>query len=252
MKTLVLYTFHRINENVLYFIQNGLFEHPDYHFIIIINNMDINISHLIPKYVTVINRENKGDDFGGWSYGLLLNNFYKKYDYFIFTNCSVMGPILPRYFKGKWPLIFINELNKNNIKLYGSLINCMDNPQTKAHVQSYIFALDKEGLEYLISKDIFSIIKYTKNHEETINDREVRMSREIINNGWNIGCLFRNYNNVDFTFKLKLPYEYNISFSPDNMSFTMKYYNEIISPYELIFIKDKFINNIPWLNSYIY
>ena len=41
----------------------------------------------------------------------------------------------------------------NNIKLFGSTINTISEPYNKAHVQSYIFAMDKETLKYLGKKN---------------------------------------------------------------------------------------------------
>ena len=42
-------------------------------------------------------------------------NIYKKYDYFIFVNSSVIGPYLPKNFKGNWTDIYINGLKKHKL-----------------------------------------------------------------------------------------------------------------------------------------
>ena len=156
-KTLVLYLFHTYNYNVEYFIRYGIFYDKYVDFIIIINDENIQID--VPTYVKVINRKNVGYDFGGWSDGLLINNLYKNYDYFIFANSSVIGPIVPKYYKNRWTNIFLDGL-VDDIKLYGSTINTCTrftcNPENDSHVQSYAFCVNKNTLEFLINKDIFS------------------------------------------------------------------------------------------------
>ena len=152
-RVLVLFVFHKYNERVRKFIDNAIFKDDNTDFMIICN--DKNIVYDCPKYVIKKFRDNIGYDFGGWSDGVLDNDLYKKYDYFIFVNSSVSGPFLKKNFKGKWVDIYIEGL-KNNIKLFGSTINTISEPYNKAHVQSYIFAMDKETLKYLIDSEIFS------------------------------------------------------------------------------------------------
>jgi len=120
MKHLILYTFYKVDENVHYFLKNGVFKSPDYTFLFITNDKDCNLH--VPNFVTLIKRENIGFDFGAWSEGLLRNDYYKKFDKFLFINGSVRGPYVPTYFKECWCDIFFNRL-KDNIKLFGSTIN---------------------------------------------------------------------------------------------------------------------------------
>lgn len=231
-KTLVLYVFHDYNGRVKNFIDKAVFYDPNVDFNIICNNK--NIIYNCPSYVKKIYRDNIGYDFGGWSEALLVNNNYKSYDYFIFVNSSVIGPFLPSNYKDKWTNIYINGL-KDNIKLFGSTINTIFDPLNKSHVQSYIFSMDKNTLEYLINCEIFSLTNYAKTFDEAIWNKEVLMSRKIIANGWNIGSLLKYYKNVDFTFISKKPEQYNFNFIGDVMysNFRNKYWNE----YELVFIK---------------
>ena len=238
MKTLILYIYHDYNDRVERFISKALFKDDDYHFLIICN--DLNSVQEFPDYVDVLRRDNIGYDFGGWSDGLFKNDRYKNYDYFVFVNSSVIGPFLPAYYKGKWPEIYINGL-QNNIKLFGSTINTAgygtrSNPYTDSHVQSYIFAVDKETLDYLIECKIFSLnFKYNTLVEE-IEQKEILLSRKIIEKGWNIGCLHHYYKNVDFTFTSKLPDDLCFSFVGDVMY--PYYFNyHFCNIYELVFVK---------------
>ena len=240
-KILVLFVYHIFNNRVKNFIEKCIFYDENIDFIIISNNKNnndvINVKNI--KNVKMLFRNNVGYDFGGWSDALLTENLYKKYDNFIFVNSSVTGPFLKPGFKGNWTDIYINGL-KDNVKLFGSTINTIRDPLKFAHVQSYIFSMNKTTLEYLIDCQIFSTRNYAKTFHNAIFDKEVLMSRKIIENNWNIGSLMNYYKNVDFTFRNKKPNEYNINFLDDVMF--GKYRNKIWNEFELVFIKGNRMN----------
>lgn len=266
-KTLVLYVFHEFNYRVNYFIHNSIFKHPLVDFIIISNGYnDEKLREIVPEYVKIIIRKNLGYDFGGWSRGLfdiIENNslgsgekyLYEAYKYFIFVNSSVVGPFIPIYYKKKWTDIFIEQLNEQNInndvKIIGPTINSSGGPDGRsidtkngAHVQSYLFCIERNTLDYLIKEKIFEnefnddgtisneIInkyKYMSLRDAVIN-KEILMSRKIIKNGWNIGSLLKMYIDVDFRFKNKTKNEYEKN--------SIKFYGDIMLPY----YKDKLWN----------
>ena len=238
-KILVLYVFHIYNERVEHFLKNCIFNDENVDFIIISNNKDNKID-ISKDNVKILYRDNIGYDFGGWSDALLQNtngsSFYNQYDKFIFVNSSVIGPFLPSYFIGNWTDVYLNGL-KNDIKLFGSTINTCRDPLNKSHVQSYIFSMDKITLEYLIKCEIFSITNYAKTFNDAIWQKEVLMSRKILENGWNIGSLLMHYKDVDFRFKDKSPKDYNnnIRFLDDIMY--QQFMNTLWNKYELVFIK---------------
>ena len=178
-KLLVLYVFHVYNNRVKHFIENCIFKDENIDFILISNNCQEKIYY--PEHVKFFLRKNIGYDFGGWSEALLTNNLYKNYDNFIFVNSSVTGPFLHSSYKGKWTDIYVKGL-QNNIKLFGSTINTIENPLHKSHVQSYIFSMNITTLEFLIECEIFSVTNYTKTFISTVWDKEVLMSRKIIEN----------------------------------------------------------------------
>ena len=225
MKILVLYVFHEYNERVTYFCSHAIFQDSNVDFVIIHNNIDdINMNmDLFRDYTNVkfIQRENKGYDFAGWSHALLQDNLYQNYDFFIFANSSTLGPFLPSYYKKNWTNIFIDGL-QNNVKLFGSTINnagynTQIDPYLFAHVQSYIFSMDKEALEYLIQCGIFSIHNISKTLLEAVHEKEILMSRKIIEKGWNIGCIHNYYKNIDFTFTTSCPDDLHFHFLGDIM-----------------------------------
>ena len=241
-KVLVLFVFHIYNDRVKAFLSNALFYDTHTDFVIISNDKDakVNIPSNTLTNVRVIYRDNIGYDFGGWSDALLQNNLYMKYDRFIFVNSSVSGPFLPAGYRGKWTDIYLDGL-QGNIKLFGSTINTIKDPLHSSHVQSYIFAMDKDTLEYLIDSEIFSTTAYAKDFQEAIVKKEMLMSRKILENNWNIGSLLKLYKGVDFTFKTKRPEDYSIEFMDDIMFDS--YRNVLWKDHELVFIKGNRVNS---------
>lgn len=110
----------------------------------------------------------------------------------------------------------------------------MRNPTQNAHVQSYIFALDRETLNHLIQREIFTTKYYPVCLYDAVLNREIRMSRVIVEKGWNIGSLLPYYDNVDFTFQTKKPEEYK-PFLDDVMFQECK--DVLWNKYQLVFIK---------------
>lgn len=235
-KTLVLFVYHIYNSRVKHFIRKSIFYDPTVDFVVISNN-----GHpppYVPPYVKTLVRPNVGYDFGGWSQALLTedaagNKLYQAYDRFIFVNSSVMGPFLPPGFAGRWTDVYLQGLQEN-VKLFGSTINCCDAPQTTAHIQSYIFSMDKDTLEYLMECNIFSITNYATTFQDAIWTKEVPMSRRVIEKGWNIGCLMPQYKGVDFTFTTR-----SVNSYPTKWTDVMNKESRNVSwnEYQLVFVK---------------
>ena len=237
----MLYIYHVYNNRVKAFIKKCIFNDDNVDFIIISNTNNQNNSNnnflktiSRTKNVKILIRNNLGYDFGGWSDALLKNNLYENYNNYIFVNSSVVGPFLKPDFQGKWTDLYTNGL-KDNVKLFGSTINTAGDALNWAHVQSYIFSMDKTTLKYLIDCSIFSMTNYAKTFNSAIYEKEVLMSRKIIQNNWNIGSLMKYYENVDFTFRDKTPNDYNIIFLDDIMYPHNR--NVIWNEQEIAFIK---------------
>jgi hypothetical protein len=238
---LVLYVFHKYNERVKYFIEHALFEDKTVDFVFICNDPNPNTydSIELPNYVKKISRENVGYDFGGWSDALLTNDLYKQYEHFIFVNSSVVGPFIPSHCKEKWTDLYLKGL-QGNVKLFGSTINTIKNPYQMSHVQSYIFAIDKTTLDYLIECNIFSKTHYASTFLDAVWKKEVLMSRKVIEKGWNIGSFFDYYDGVDFTFTTKHHTQYPFPFLDDVMF--PEFRGKLWTEHQLIFIKGNRVN----------
>ncbi len=244
MKTLVLYVFHDLNDRVNAFIKNAIFLDPDIDFLVINNGSKD--EPVLPDHVIYLKVDNIGYDFGGWSRGLLYNNLYKEYHTFIFVNSSVSGPYLPSYFQGKWTDIYLNGLT-DLVKLFGSTINTGSltkyiDVEASSHIQSYIFSMNYETLSFLISRGIFSLTEFSTTLQDAVINKEIRMSRLVIENGWNIGCLMTYYKGVDFRFLASTPLDYKPFIIGDPMvskNFSDKLFNNF---YELVFIKGNRFN----------
>ena len=232
-KILVLYVLNKNNERSKKFINETVFNHPKIDFVIIFNGLTEEKGLEVPDYCLKIFRKNIGLDFGGWSDALIQYELYNKYRYFIFLNDSIDGPFCNP--PNKWPWKFIENINKNNIKLFGCTINCIKDPPKNIHVQSYAFCADFECVKFLIDSKIFTINYYCENKNEAVKKREIIMSKKVLQNGWNIGCFHKHYSNIDFTFKQKKFEDYNIEWYNDVM--WKKFKNKLWTLEELVFIK---------------
>jgi hypothetical protein len=230
-KTLVLFVFHEWNSRVEHFINHALFQKDNVDFMIICN--DPSIKFKAPSYIRVLYRSNIGYDFGGWSDALLTNDLYKEYDSFIFCNSSIIGPFLPSEYQGTWVDIYLAGLS-DTVRVFGSSINTIECPKDRSHVQTYMFAVRRDTLDYLIESEIFTMNHYAKTVQEAI-DIEILLSRKVIEKGWNIGSLVPYYKGIDFTFRNKSPQEYGIRFHNDLLY--SYHYNILWNEYDLVFIK---------------
>ena len=233
-----------MNDRVKFFLKYGIFTHPDYDFIVISNGY----GHVdVPSHVKLLLRENVGFDFGGWSDALLNDNLYKQYTHFVFINSSVYGPFVPTYYNDVWPTLFTKRLT-TDLRLFGTTINSLNDAKSRAMVQSMAYSTDLEALEVLIQEKIFTR-DYPKTFDETIWQHEIRMSRVIINHGWNIGCLMKIYEGVDFRFKTSQPNDQPIKFLND-VNWNHIYFGNSMHPYEIIFLKGNRDIDMNWMRIY--
>lgn len=237
----------RIKEdNVLFFLEKGIINNENITYIFIING-DLKNEKIKNKLYDVNNsnnnfeiyfRENKGYDFGGYS-DILLSKIenIKKYKYFFFINDSVRGPFIPFWNNyTNWTNYFKNLFNEE-ITMVGPTLNFyMGNP----HINSEMFVLNNIGLELAIKNNIFTKHMRT-DFADVINNCEIKLSKTMLDNNYNIKCLCERYKNIDFRICRGDKYkdsDLNANFSHrGDPLFTNKFYGGNINIYEVIFIK---------------
>ena len=215
-KYVCMYAYYEKNEeykeNLIYFLQNGLLEYVDY-YIIINGECTVDIPNL--NNIIVLKRENKGFDFGAWSY--CINQLTKQYDYYVFLNTSVKGPYLTEEDINNnitWLDKFLVLFNNEDIKMVGTTINIYQGfteqieeyknnygyepPYT--HIQSMFFILNNEGLNYLLSQNFFDeeLINSYIDAQKIVINNEIRLSQLILLNNWNINSIVPKYKDIDY------------------------------------------------------
>jgi hypothetical protein len=235
----------KYKENFIYFLKNGIYDEIDY-YIIINGKSTININE--KENVKIFKRENKGYDFGAWSYGLSKIN--KDYNYYTFMNTSVKGPYLHNICI-KWYEPFLRLFNKD-VKIVGTTINILPNKLSEflpvplksyykhdgpySHVQSMFFIIDSEYLNYLNSIDFFNEEKINKitDFYELISKYEIGLSQNAIIKGWNINCILEPYSNHDYR---NINEEIFGNYSGDIYHIN-NYFGKNVDPYNVIFYKN--------------
>ena len=237
-RTLVVYVYgktHALAEkNLIFFVRHAVrrSDHADYYFILQqIDKTYFDESKLpvLPPNAHYIQHENKCFDLGtiGWflSSGMIDRTRYK---YFIFLNSSIRGPFIVSYYEGTtWYTIFTRRLN-DHIKLVGCTINCESAP----HVQSYLWALSLETLDFLLTNS--TVFTCHKKMRDTIVNGEISASQTLVNAGFGIDSLMTKYRNVDF--------RYNVTqkcVDILNPTATRAVNGITLDPYELVFVKMK-------------
>lgn len=261
---LILYCYYEKNNiyknNLQIFLKYGLHDECDYLFII---NGDITIYIPKQKNIKVIFRKNEDYDFGAYYDALNTQEIINKYNYYFFINTSVRGPFIPTYINIKWYQPFINLL-KDDIKLVGTTINILNTDSNESntfynitkftkpytHVQTQMFAMDNECLNFLMSKKLFEDNNYN-NYVEFIAIKEILMTQLVLKNNWNISCIIPEYQNIDYRL---LKEDINFSSINGDINFTNGCFGRTIHPYESIFIKinrNISVNEINSISTYL-
>jgi hypothetical protein len=262
-KILILYCYFEKNinyiNNLQLFLKLGLYDECDYLFII---NGKISIEIPEKNNIKVLYRKNEDYDFGAYNDALETINI-NKYNYYFFINTSVRGPFIPSYVKIKWYEPFINLLI-DDIKLVGTSINILDKDTNESnafynktnfvkpytHVQTQMFAMTRECLEFLMFSKLFSNNDYN-NWSEFIAMKEILMSQLVLKNNWNISCIIPEYQNIDYRL---LNNDVNFSSNHGDPNFTNATFGRTVHPYESIFIKinrDLCVNEINSISNFL-
>lgn len=242
METVIIYAYYETDASIFnleYFVNSGVIEDSKYLYIFVINGEKCSIQ--IPEYknVIVLKRPNIGYDFGAHNYALQWlttkygNNF--PFEYYVFLNCSVVGPFLPSYYPKNihWSKIFTERIT-DKIKLIGTIIGCLGEYHKEfagPKVGGYFFVTDNIGLKLMIDRmDIFM------DHETKISAiaAEYKVTIAIMNAGYNIDCLLYKYQGINWRDPNYIKYYYEVY--PDRLN---TYFGISIHPFEVVFHKWK-------------
>ena len=231
-------------ENFIFFLKNGILDNVDYYIVI---NGECTVDIPQKKNIIIYKRENKGYDFGAFSF--LIKKLIKKYDYYFFLNTSIRGPYLKNNNK-KWIYYFLDLFNKD-VKIVGTSINIFRNNSfggydlTKiynkknpfTHVQSMFFCIDKEYFNYLNKINFFN--------EDELNNavklgyiiayKEIGLSQNALLKNWNINSILSKYKNIDYRLVKK---DFNNTSKNGDPYFKKSYFGDDIDKYEVIFYKN--------------
>ena len=243
-KTAVVYHYYEADllykENLVFFLATAIEADVDY-YIIIAGDCSIALPTL--PNVTYIYTENRNNDYGGYAH-FMHEHYEPIYDYIVFINSSVRGPFLVNYYDQSWLDVFINRL-EGNVQLVGISIN--DLPQSSkytqlfhaeygydrpyAHVQTTAYALTKKALGYLIDLGFYDTTE-TLSKANVIVRYELRLSQEIVRQGWEIAAVIPNYSENEGS----TPYV-NPSTRRGDVLFFGGYFHRTLNPAEAVFIK---------------
>lgn len=240
MKCLCIYAYFEKNQeykdNFQYFLKYGVNTASDYVFVL---NGQCTVSIPESESILVIQRENIGFDFGAFAAALKRIDV-NQYDYFIFLNTSVRGPFL--LYNYTWQNAFI-EMITGDVKLVGTTINVhpesIDDLANQGftpphkHVQSQMFAMDRECLAFLRPK-VFDVDTSEMNFQQVIENKEVAMSQHVLKNKWNINCLLSGYKGIDYRL---LQTEVNPTSFHGDPSYVGRYFGGTYTPYDVMFVK---------------
>lgn len=247
-----IYSYYEKNElyknNLKYFLDNGLLDNVDY-YIIINGDCSIELEKIKDmENITILYRENKGFDFGSYCY--VLNNIIKKeYEYYFFINTSVRGPYLKNK-SDKWTDLFIDLFYDDKIKVVGTTINIHNpssfekdnlqkiygNKDVFSHVQSMFFCIKHDYLVFLKNNNFFDCQQINQqNMKYIISFKEIGISQNALNNGWNINCIISKYRGLDY---LTINENINNTSLEGDPYYKNAYFSETIDPYEVIFFKN--------------
>jgi len=241
-KICVIYNYYEKDEtykdNLQFFLDNGILDEVDYYFVI---NGNYTIQFPQKPNVKVYTRENKGYDFGAYSY---IIDKLDVYDYYFFMNTSVKGPYLKD--NSKWYDKFLPLFNEN-VHLVGTSINictmdayCGITPQSEKsvnpHVQSMFFVVDQKYFNDLKHDNFFNESEINNmDFTQLIIKKEIGLSELAIKKGYNINCILSKYKNLDY---LNIDKDINPTSMGGDCYFKGAYFGETIDPYEVVFFKN--------------
>src|SRR5258708_1033384 len=137
----------------------------------------------------VIQKENKGADFGAWKAGLSLTEYGKKSNMLLFANDSIPGP----FFSLK-PVL--KEFLGNDLDLYGLTASV----EGTHHIQSSFLFISYKIFSSDTWQEFWNDLPCYPEKDNIINDYEVEFSKKILSAGFRYGTWFdkQRFSTSDF------------------------------------------------------
>jgi hypothetical protein len=209
-----------------------MFVSDEYDFALIVNDFTCTVS--IPGFMKVLKRKNS-TDIEAWGEGIVFFNA-RQYKNVIFINSACIGPFLPSYETRKWPQIFTDLLEEND--LVGPIIECPDDKGDQTYdwsvgmpfVHSYMFALSNKALQVLVDLNVFTDCS----KDEAIVQRERMITSLILKFQLKVKCLLKRESNIDWT----KPRNWGKRSTPSCPEVPGNYDGLDIHPLEIIFVKN--------------
>jgi hypothetical protein len=149
-------------DNLLFWLAQGLVEHDRYHFVLVVNGeVDSSWRQLFDRIASQmrefewLQREDAGRDVCAWHSILSgrapIRHHLDRFRRFVLINFSSRGPFVPAYLREPWPEMFLSLLSSET-KLAGVTIHCEDHAMEDLHIQSYLLAFDRSTLDHILRR----------------------------------------------------------------------------------------------------
>lgn len=122
----------------------------------------------------VFERENKGGDFGAWSWFLSQHKISEEFEWLLLTNDSVLGPI-----KELAP-IYKKMVTKPGVDFWG----LTDSLQVSWHIQSYFICFSKKVYTSKTFRNVFDQNFNILGKKQIIDNGEIMLSQALIKDGF--------------------------------------------------------------------
>lgn len=166
----------------------------------------------------IIEKENKGTDFGAWKVALTWTNYGNGFDAILLANDSVFGPF--RSLKKD-----VERLSRNfDIWGYSSSL------EVNYHIQSYFLHCNKKVIHSDFWVDFWKNVVPVSRKEEVVQNYEIGLSQKAKGNNFTIGAYV---DAVALKKELKLPSEY--------LNYTISAWKELIVKYNFPFLKKELL-----------
>jgi hypothetical protein len=189
------------------------------------------------KLLTVRQESNEGFDFGAHTSMLdfLAKEKRLPYDYYIFLNCGVIGPILPSFMPKSWHWASaFTEKMTDTVGLVGTSITCLPKKDRGVYgpkVEGFAFALSANALDVVRTHGTSFKQHETKIH--AIIKGEYAMTNTIMEHKIGIDCLLLAYQGINWFNKKEWKCNRNKYPSRENTNHGIS-----INPLEVLFHKE--------------